>query len=115
MRSTNERNMEQVRLAGRMRRYINSALMRNGAAGLSRPNPTQSLTTSVPAADAAGDQVVDADGNQVTEKEAVVNSVQHMQHKTKRINPFAAGVGYTRLGHASAAEARALSQVPNSI
>ena len=38
-----QRNMEQVRLAGRMRRYINSALMRNSAMGLS-PN----LTVSVP-------------------------------------------------------------------
>jgi hypothetical protein len=50
-----QRNMEQVRLAGRMRRYINSALMRNEAVGLS-PNPT----VSVPA---SGEQlVVDADG-----------------------------------------------------
>jgi hypothetical protein len=42
-----QRNMEQVRLAGRMRRYINSALMRNSAVGLS-PN----LTVSVPVKDA---------------------------------------------------------------
>jgi hypothetical protein len=71
-----QRNMEQVRLAGRMRRYINSALMRNEAVGLS-PN----LTISVPVVDAAGEQVVDVDGNQVAEKEAVIDSVQHMQHK----------------------------------
>jgi hypothetical protein len=57
--------------------------MRNEAVGLS-PN----LTTSVPVVDAAGDQVVDADGNQVTEKEAVVDSVQHMQHKAKRIKQW---------------------------
>jgi hypothetical protein len=31
---------------------------------------------------------VNADGNQVTEKEAVVDSVQHMQHKAKRIKQW---------------------------
>jgi hypothetical protein len=40
-----QRNMEQVRLAGRMRRYINSALMRNGALGLS-PDLSVSVCTS---------------------------------------------------------------------
>jgi hypothetical protein len=78
-----QRNMEQVRLAGRMQRYINSALMRNEAVGLS-PN----LTVSVPVVDAAGEQVVDADGNLVTEKEAVIDSVQRMQHKAQRIKQW---------------------------
>jgi hypothetical protein len=65
--------------------------MRNEAVGLS-PN----LTVSVPVVDATvhrltGEQVVDADGNLVTEKEAVIysglsrDSVQHTQHKAQRI------------------------------
>jgi hypothetical protein len=50
-----QRNMEQVRLAVRMRRYINSALMRNSAVGL-----TPNLTVSVPVKDASGALVLDA-------------------------------------------------------
>jgi hypothetical protein len=78
-----QRNMEQVRLAGRMRRYINSALMRNSAVGLS-PN----LTVSVPVKDASGAQVLDAQGNRVMEKEAVTDAIQHKAHKAERIKQW---------------------------
>jgi hypothetical protein len=64
--------------------------MRNEAVGLS-PNL---ITVSVPVVGAAGEQVVDAGGNLMTEKEAVIASVLHIHaaQKAQRIKQWTSRV-----------------------
>ena len=87
--------MEQVRLAGRMRQYINSALMRNEAVGLS---PNLTVSVPVPVVNAAGEQVVDAEDNLVTGKEVVIYSVLHMQHNAQRTKQWMSREGLIQDG-----------------
>ena len=87
--------MEQARLAGRMRQYINSALMRNEAVGLS---PNLTVSVPVPVVNAAGEQVVDAEDNLVTGKEVVIYSVLHMQHNAQRTKQWMSREGLIQDG-----------------
>jgi hypothetical protein len=78
--------MEQVRIAGRMRKYINSAMMRNTAVGLS-PH----LTVNVPCIDEeSGEQRVDLDisGKNITQKVIVTDVNKHLSYKAERIKKW---------------------------
>jgi hypothetical protein len=73
-----ERNMEKVRIAGKMRRYIKSPLKRNEFIGLS-PH----LTVSEVVREIDGEARVDAKGKAVLQM-----VVAHLKHKAERIEQW---------------------------
>ena len=76
--------MEQIRTAGRMRKYINSAMMRNTAVGLS-PH----LTVNVPCIDeVSGEHSVDSSGKKITQKVIVTDVNKHLSYKAERIKKW---------------------------
>jgi hypothetical protein len=78
--------MEQIRIAGRMRKYINSAMMRNtaGTVGLS-PH----LTANVSCIDEdSGEQRIYSSGESVTQKVIVTDVNKHLSYKAERIKKW---------------------------
>ena len=80
-----ERNMERVRIAGKMRRYINSSLKRSESIGLS-PH----LTVSEVVRESDEEARVDANGKAVLQMVVVTDIVAHLKHKAERIRQWIA-------------------------
>ena len=71
-----ERNMEKIRIAGKLRRYINSSLKRNESTGLS-PH----LTVSEVVKGSDGEEKLDVKGKAVLQMVIVTDIVAHLRHK----------------------------------
>jgi hypothetical protein len=80
-----ERNMENIRIAGKMRKYINSSLKRNESIGLS-PH----LTVSEVVREGDGEVRVDAKGKAVLQMVVIIYTdiVAHLKHKAERIRQW---------------------------
>ena len=76
--------MENIRLAGKMRKYINSSLRRSEAIGLS-PH----LSVNTPVLGAEGEQILDIQGSPVVEK--VVVTVMLLNICNIKLNVYASG------------------------